>query len=75
MHRKSPNQTDSIEEKAFVYSRQSREAIEIGVLIPQAIFEKLNSEQIERIVSSFILELAGITLSDEQDFANPEQVN
>lgn len=72
---KPTKQTSQIEEKAFVWSRHSSEAVEIGVIIPQAILMKLSSEQIERIVDSFILELAGITLENGQNESSSFGIN
>jgi len=67
VNRKSTIPSDQIEERAFVYSRQGQESVEIGVLIPNNVFSKLNATQIERIVNSFILELAGITTDGQND--------
>jgi glutamate dehydrogenase/leucine dehydrogenase len=66
MRQKLTNQSPQIDEKAFIYSRQGNGTVEVGVLIPDAIFEKLNEEQVNRIISNFIVELSGMALGQNE---------
>lgn len=70
---KPPKQTNQIDEKTFVYSRQGRETIEVGVLIPSNVALQLSEDQIQRLVTSFIVELTELTLG--QDKSGSQRAN